>query len=339
MRRTPWIIGLIAPALIGVWVIAGEEAPAPPEVIPLQKCTIEYSRSTLVGSNQSNQMGLIQECLVRPGDRVKGGQVLGRLFNKDVLAELASRTVALESSETAVHQREAALEVERTKLRRAGILYNRNVAVSMQELQLQQLAVKTVELELQAANQSRRMAEVQLHAAKVMVAAREIVSPHDGIIVEIYKKVGETITGGLPIYKVVAIDRMRVTGYLDVGDAWRVHQGQAARITPELEGGDLPIEREVFEGKIVFVDSEIDPKTRTCRVFAEVENRGDLLRSGLDCRMEIDLRNPSGPRAAATGSVLGRPASMGTPSTIAGSVPGPSPHGISPGSAHSSGDH
>jgi HlyD family secretion protein len=287
MRRTLWIIGLIASALIGVRALAADGAPSPPKVIPLQKCTIDYERSTLVGPNQG--MGLIQECLIRPGDRVKAGQVLGRLFNKDILAELESRTVALESSEITIHQREATLEVERTKLRRVGTLYNRNVAVSMQELQLQQLAVKTAELELQAAIQSRRMAEAQLYAAKAMVAAREIVSPHDGVIVEIYKNVGEAITVGIPIYKVNAIDRMRVTGYLDAGDAWRVRQGQAARIVPELEGDDLPIEREVFEGKITFVDSEIDPKTRTCRIFAEVENRGGLLRSGLDCRMEIDL--------------------------------------------------
>ena len=136
------------------------------------------------------------------------------------------------------------------------------------------------------------MAEAQLHAAKAMVAAREIVSPHDGVIVEVYKNVGEAITFSMPIYKVVAIDRMRVTGYLDVGDAWHVsRQGQAARIAPELEGGDLPIEREVFEGEIAFVDSEIDPKTRTCRIFAEVASRGGLLRSGLECRVEINLRN------------------------------------------------
>jgi len=95
MRRTLWIIGLIAPALIGVRAVAGDGAPSPPVVILLQKCTIEYSRSTLVGSNQA---GLLQECLVRPGERVKGGQVLGRLFNKDVLAELEFRTVALENS-------------------------------------------------------------------------------------------------------------------------------------------------------------------------------------------------------------------------------------------------
>src|SRR5512135_1036154 len=312
MRRTPWIIGLIAPALIGVRAIAGEGAPAPPEIIPLQKCPIEYSRSTLVGSNQT---GLIQECLVRPGDRVKGGQVLGRLFNQDVLAELESRTVALEGSETAIHQGEATLEVERTKLRRAGVLYNRK-AMSIQDLELQQLAVKTAELGLQAAIRDRRMAEAQLHAAKAMVAAREIVSPHDGIIVEIYKNAGEAIAVSIPIYKVVAIDRMRVIGYLDVGDAWRVHQGQAARIMPELEGVDLPIEREVFEGQITFVDSEIDPKTRTCRVFAEVENRGDLLRSGLECRMEIDQKGTLGTKAAAAGLVPGLSAPADRPRQV-----------------------
>jgi HlyD family secretion protein len=307
MRRIAVVFKLIAPVILSAAAIA-DETTSPSAVILLQKCTIEYSRSTLVGSNQA---GLLQECLVRPGDRVKGGQVLGRLFNKDVLAELESRTVALENSQTTIHQGEATLEVESTKLRRAGALYNRN-ALSLQDYQLQQLAMKTAELGLQAAIQSRRMAEAQLHTAKAMVAAREIVSPHDGIIVEIFKNAGEAIMVSTPIYKVVAIDRMRVTGYLDVGDAWRVYQGQAVRIMPEQEGGDLPIEREVFEGKITFVDSEIDPKSRTCRVFAEVENRGDLLRSGLECRMEIF---PS----AASGVV--------SPSGRSGPGPAPDPGG------------
>src|SRR5512135_3379894 len=125
MRQTPWIIGLTASALVGVRAIAGEGAPAPPGVIPLQKCTIDYEHSTLVGPYQNQYGGRIQECLVRPGDRVKGGQVLGRLFDQDALAELESRTVALESSETTIHQRKATLEVERAKLRRAGALYDR----------------------------------------------------------------------------------------------------------------------------------------------------------------------------------------------------------------------
>ena len=297
MRRTHVILGLrlLAPVILGATAIA-DETTSPTAVILLQKCSIEYDRATPVGSNYN--VGLIQECLVRPGDRVKAGQVLGRLFNKDVLAEMELRATALENSEIAIHQHEAILEVARAKLRRAEALISRN-ALSTEDFQIQQLKVKNADLELKAAIMGRRTAESQLQLSKALVAAREITSPHDGVVVEIYKNTGETLTAGSPIFKVVKVDRMRVTGYLDASDAWHVRPKQTVRVMPEFEGVDLPIEREVFEGKITFVDSEIDPKTRTCRVFAEVENRGDLLRSGLDCRMEIDVRgNPEQPSQA-----------------------------------------
>jgi hypothetical protein len=35
------------------------------------------------------------------------------------------------------------------------------------------------------------------------------------------------------------------------------------------------------------VDSEIDAKTQTCKVVAEVKNRDDVQKAGLDARMEI----------------------------------------------------
>ncbi len=290
MRRTPKMIVLLAPVILGGAAIA-DETNSPSAVILLQKCSIEYERATPVGSNQN--MGLIQECLVRPGDRVKAGQVLGRLFNKDALAQTQLHAAALQSSEIVIRQREAALEMERAKLRRAENLISRK-SLSIQDFQIQQLDVKNAELGLEEAIQARRMAESQLQLSKALAAAREIVSPHDGVVVEIYKNTGESLTAGSPIFKVVKVDRVRVTGYLNAGDAWRAQPGQAVRVRPELEGDDLPIEREVFEGRITFVDSEIDPKTRTCRVFAEVENRDGLLRSGLECRMEISPSAASG---------------------------------------------
>ena len=176
--------------------------------------------------------------------------------------------------------------------------------------------MKKAELDLKAAIQGQRMAEGQLQQSKALAAAREIISPHDGVVVEIYKNTGESLTAGSPIFKVVKVDRMRVTGYLDASDAWHVRPEQTVRVMPELEGVDLPIEREVFEGQITFVDSEIDPKTRTCRVFAEVENRGGLLRSGLECRMEIDQKETPGTKAAAAGLVPGRSAPADRPRQV-----------------------
>ncbi len=312
MRRTPKMIVLLAPVILGGAAIA-DETNSPSAVILLQKCSIEYERATPVGSNQN--MGLIQECLVRPGDRVKAGQVLGRLFNKDALAQTQLHAAALQSSEIVIRQREAALEMERAKLRRAENLISRK-SLSIQDFQIQQLDVKNAELGLEEAIQARRMAESQLQLSKALAAAREIVSPHDGVVVEIYKNTGESLTAGSPIFKVVKVDRVRVTGYLNAGDAWRAQPGQAVRVRPELEGDDLPIEREVFEGRITFVDSEIDPKTRTCRVFAEVENRGGQLRSGLECRMEIDQKEIPGTKAAAAGLVPGLSAPADRPRQV-----------------------
>jgi len=304
MRRASWTLILAIPTLFAADVGAGEPASEAPEIIPLRNCSLEYERSTLVGANQNS--GLIQECLVRPGDRVKAGQVLGRLFNKDALAEVQFRTVALESSETTILQREATLQLEKIKLKRAETLVGKR-ALSLQDLQIQRLIVRTSELDLLAGTQAKRMAESQLLQAKALVTAREITAPHDGVVVEIFKNAGESLSSnlsdtgvsGYAIFKIVEVDRLRVVGYLDAGDAWHVRPGQVVRVVAELEGGTLPIGGETFTGKIAFVDREIDPKTRTCRIFATVENRDGLLRSGLQCRLEIEVGGAPAAKPAA----------------------------------------
>ena len=350
MRRTLWIIGLIASALIGVRATAGEGSP------PRRRS----SRCRGAPSNMSarpwwvqRQMGLIQECLVRPGDRVKGGQVLGRLFNQDVLAELEALTVALEISETTIRQKEAALVVERAKLRRDEKLFSQNSAVSMESLQIQQLAVRTAELDLQAAIQNRRMAEGQMNQGKAMVDAREIVSPHDGIVTEIYINAGEAIQYEVwdPTYEYYFgiqsnIRKSPVDTYCLRFTRWststrfgspdtstRAMHGASARGRPS---GSRPSWRAVTcrssgrpsRARLLSSTARSTRRARTCRVFAEVENRGGLLRSGLECRMEIDLRNHPGIKADATRPVPARPECVGAPSAIPGSVPGPSLPGL-----------
>jgi hypothetical protein len=70
------------------------------------------------------------------------------------------------------------------------------------------------------------------------------------------------------------------------------------RIIPEIAGADLAVEREVFTGRIFFIDTRVDPLSQTCKVLVKCANRDRLLRAGLEARMEIQTDRPAADAAA-----------------------------------------
>jgi multidrug efflux pump subunit AcrA (membrane-fusion protein) len=276
---------------------AAAQEPATPsrDVVVVRRCEIEYKRSSMVGVGHmgSTMTTVLQDCLVHLGDRVKAGQVLGRIMDGDIRAELALRTAEAENlldvriSETKVDQ--AANRLKRTeKLQKRDVSY-----VPAEEKVSQELEMNAAKLLVEESKYELRLAELKRSQAEALLHAREYVSPHDGVVVEIVKEQGEAVSINEPNFRVVDVDRLKVTGYLNLGDYWRVRPGQEVRIVPEIDGEELPIEREVFAGRVVFVDRRIDPANRTCKVVAEVANRDLLLASGLEARMEIVLDPPS----------------------------------------------
>ena len=49
-----------------------------------------------------------------------------------------------------------------------------------------------------------------------------------------------------------------------------------------------PAAAEEFVGRVTFIDVTVDPVTRETRVWAEVENRDNILRGGLMAEMVIE---------------------------------------------------
>jgi RND family efflux transporter MFP subunit len=256
----------------------------------LNRCSIDYKRDSLLGCSTN---GVLQDCLVKLGASVKGGQILGRLQDIDLQVEVeldkaqAESTIAIRMSEAKYAE---ALEKQRT----IESLRARDVASSY-ERRLQSLETETARMELEGAKHQQHLAQLKQRQAEALVRMREFVSPYDGIVVEILKEPGEPVSIAEPVFRVVSLDLLRVTGHLDIADAWRVREEQAVTVRPEVSGADLPIERETFQGSVVFVDRQIDPETQTCRVVAEVKNRDGLLRSGLEGSMEISVTAPTPP--------------------------------------------
>ncbi len=92
--------------------------------ILLKRCTLEYKKTSLLGANQ---MGVLEECRVAPGDRVKAGQVLGHLRDEEFRAELDARATQA-ASEIPIRVAEAKHRLALSKLERTQKFINRNYA-------------------------------------------------------------------------------------------------------------------------------------------------------------------------------------------------------------------
>jgi RND family efflux transporter MFP subunit len=307
---TPWRIVLVAIVVASSGGRAGAEGQSD-EVIVLRRCVVDYERATGVGVGMN---GVLQECLVAPGDRIEAGQALGRLRDEDVRMECQLRELDA-GSDIAVRLSTAKEAQARSKLIRTAVLLRRN-AVSQEEYNLHRLEVEAAALEVEQARIRHQAAQIQLSLAQAQVQARTFRSPHEGVVVAVLKHRGEPVASNETVFRIVDSRHLDIVGQVDVTDVWRLRVGQPVRVVPEIAGADLPVEREVFSGRLAFVDTHIDPITRTCKVVAKVENRGELLRAGLEARMEIDREaardGVAGPGTGGSGPIpppLGGPTS------------------------------
>jgi RND family efflux transporter MFP subunit len=258
-------------------------APAPPsEPIVLRRCLLEYERSSILGSPGR---GILQECLVRPGDQVEADQPLGRLQDKEARAELEMRQAQAEN-DTDLRLAQARHAQALAKLKSTELLSKRSV-VSAFEVSTQRLEAGTAELAVEDARFRRRIAELEARKAQASVLSREIVAPHPGTVIAVHKRRGESVAYDEPLFHVVDPRLLRITGALDVGDIWRVRPGQPVRATLEIGGVAMEVESQAFPGRVVFIDRLVDPKSQTCKIVAEVDDIHGQLRAGLRARLEI----------------------------------------------------
>jgi multidrug efflux pump subunit AcrA (membrane-fusion protein) len=254
---------------------------------------MDYEWSSLLGSPTYGVV--FQDCYVRLGDKVKAGQVLGRMRDWDIQADI-QRLEAAASSDVEIRLNEAKYAQGLVKLKAAEGLRKRN-AISALEHEISRLDAETARLWVEDAKFRRRMAQLEYEHAKSRSHTQEVVAPHDGKVVAILIKPGQQATNE-PIFQVVDTRQILVTGFLDVVDIWRVQPGQPVQVSAEIGGADLAVEREIFSGHIVFVDKLVDLKSQTCKVTAKVENREDLLLAGLKARMVILPDETAGAREA-----------------------------------------
>jgi membrane fusion protein, heavy metal efflux system len=100
-----------------------------------------------------------------------------------------------------------------------------------------------------------------------------VVSPLDGVVVAREAVPGEPVEIGKALFTVADVSRMWVTAGVSLEAAAQVSLGQQVLFLPDGGG-------ETVRGEVIWVATAADPRTRTVRVRASVENRDGRLRAG-----------------------------------------------------------
>lgn len=249
------------------------------------------------------EAGALTSVEVAEGDYVREGQLIAKIDDRQptlqrIAAQLERDAAAAKAADDIeVRYAMAALDVAAADLERAIAIERRNAgAVTPQEVQKLRLAKRRDELqidrcklELQVAKMNADVQQAAVDAAEDALARRQIVSPIDGVVVNLFHDRGEWVNVGEPVAQIVRIDRLRVEGFLDAA------QYSPADIADQPVVVEVPLANQKhaqFTGRVVFISPLVQAGNKY-RVRAEVENRTEkghpLLRPGMTATMTIAL--------------------------------------------------
>lgn len=274
IRKILAVAGILAATLALLWWLAGGLAPkiedrVPParlpaaepagRPVPLDARLAEVRRvriplvETAPGTVEavhsiqvaSRLLSTVLEIPVRAGQRVRKGDLLARLDDRDIRARL-------EQAEAALKAGQARLAKARPDFERAQKLYAEDV-ITKDEFERAKTELETAEAEV-------RRAQRAVEEARVVLGWTVITSPVDGIVVDKRVEAGDTVRPGQVLVELFDPSEMQL-----VAD---VRESLARTLRP---GDSVEVEIDALEGKrcrgtIREIVPTADPRSRTFQV-------------------------------------------------------------------------
>lgn len=299
------VAAIVISSLVGIPIVVkyrGSKSGTEVEIAKVEKKEIHPSilASGNLAFRQEVQLsaeviGRVSEVLAKEGDMIQKGQVLLRLDPSTYKSDVAQQEAAVRNSMVAIDR--AQLNVANQKLnldRVRRLAESKFVDVSRLDDAMHQMDLTLIEL--RSSREINQQNQALLIAARERLAKTEVRAPISGTVVAMQIKVGETAvasaTGiaGSSLLTIADVAGIVADVYVDEADVARVFPGMRANIFPAALS-DRPL-----SGKIESI--ALAPRTmnvlngqtnqgRSYVVKVRLEEKGDSLRTGMTCRVEI----------------------------------------------------
>ena len=223
--------------------------------------------------------GQLEEVLFKEGGYVKKDDILFKIDDQLLQAEIAS-------SEASLEQARATLSSSQREYNRSDRLRKAN-AVSEEQ---HERALTSLEI----ARADIKQSEANLKRQEVMLEYATIKAPFSGYVSRSYIDEGNLLTANQTASLVTIHDldsvyidvKMDSHRYLDMKKDFSegsVIESNDVPVVVQLENGDIYS----YKAKVLFSESEVDPSTGSYLVRFELENPNKLLMTGMHVRVQL----------------------------------------------------
>ena len=174
--------------------------------------------------------GVISKIYASVGSKVKAGDPLFKLDDRDLIAQRAVRQTALRVAEASVKVEKASLADLKNQLERAEILCNKQV-ISVDELDRRRYAVQIAKAKLAQAKADVISAKAQIKETDTNLDRIIVRAPVDGEVLQLKIHPGEFAPAGVtqtPLILFGNVKPLNVRVDVDENDAWRVRANTPA---------------------------------------------------------------------------------------------------------------
>jgi len=226
--------------------------------------------------------GRLLEVNVKMGDKVRRGQVLAKIEDREIVEQVRAAEASQEVAKATIRQREADLKVAELNFERSKNLFQRQLLAkqALDDAESRYMAA-VAQTDLSKAQLSQN--EARLQELRINLQHTSVTSPVDGFVGKRSVDPGAMVNTNTAIASVVDISKLRLVANVVEKDLRMVSAGDFAVVEVDAYPG------EKFNGKIARVSPVLDPATRTAAMEVEVPNADYKLKPGMYARINLTV--------------------------------------------------
>ena len=263
--------------------------PAPVSSTSVAASTDTYTATgPIVVENQvdvaAQREGVVTEILVEPGTRVHKGQLLARLDDRQLAADLEAGKAKTASIEADLNNWKAEAKVLEADYERARKMWEAKI-ITQEQLEHARFKAEADQWDVQRVGHLLVNAQDTEKSLELELEKTQIVAPFDGVVARRYVRAGQTVTQDERLFWVTATAPLRVRftlpskflHWIKVGDAVKVTASDAS---PGFE----------HSARVIQMSPVVDPASGSVEILAEFSGSVSDLRPGMQA--EVHLAKP-----------------------------------------------